>query len=199
MSKKILKLPAPIKPQGLIKDCNCTCKGNEYNLPIPIYPFKDEKGLNYDQWYEISRRYWLTIDDLLKMEIGHKYKILNLHRNTLDIVTSTNQINVPESPEIFFSDMKVWWARTQDVVVNQFDQDNQDIGSGNLAVDLYLNKKCMWYPLEDVGTKQCPRATMKPEGCRPWFDYPLNTYIGWRGPCIKWSNLKYLPKLYWTD
>ena len=192
----------------------CQCTGKKYIQPIPTYPI-GKKGLPYSKWYEVSRRYWMTIGDLLKVKIGQPIKVLSLHRNILDIVTSTNDENVSYSPIEFFKTEIMYWTRKKDIfgkLVVQY-EGQEDVIYENSGFDLYLHDQCMWYPLEGVHDKNykiykkisgdltganCLPGEMGPDNCKSWKEYPLSTYVGWRGPIIRWENLSKLPPLYFT-
>lgn len=198
---------------GAIEDECCKCTGEEYKIPPPIYPV-GPKGLSFSKWYDMSRLYWVTIGDLLKIKKGQTVKFLSMHRNVVDDITQLNEENVSYLPTEFFKWDSISWTK-QDGLMGQSVGHwiDGDIEEENVPLDLYLNDKCMWYPLEGMHTQDkeeywrisgdrtganCKQGEMGPDNCQSWQQYPLDTYVGWRGPFILWKNLNKLPHVYFS-
>ena len=82
-------------------------------------------ALEWDKWYNASRKYWLTLDDFKKMKKGDKLVVLPIHQNALDdhklILKSVthlgqkNFLNLKKIPEL----IKEIWRWVLNILINR--------------------------------------------------------------------------------
>lgn len=147
-------------------------------------------ALEWDKWYNASRKYWLTIDDFKKMKKGDKLVVLPLHTNALDGPQTYFKECQAFRPEKFFKSEK-------DTITYQ---GNMEVGSK------HLNKpdNTLWgldieYAKDKWSTLFDGNLHMKNKAPKNWTKFKSTTPVGYRGPMILWSDLKKLPKLYYKD
>jgi hypothetical protein len=155
---------------------------------------KKEKGklkgaLEWDNWYKASRKYWLTINDFKNMKKGAKIVVLPLHINVLDGPQTYFKESLAYSPEQFFKSEKDTITYQGNMQVNSKHLNKPDNKLWGLDLEYAKNK---WSTLFDGNLH------MKNKSPKHWTKFTENTPVGYRGPMILWSNLKKLPKIYYT-
>ena len=182
------------------EECNCKCDPKEYKKPVSL---PSNYQIDFSEWYDISRKYWLTIGDILKIKPGATVKLLTLDRNVGDRILEKKR-GVYYTPHDFFEFSTMTWTKKKGIY-GVFDD-------GINAFELYVDNKCIWHPLEyesmeDLLTGQwsphsshsshfkrsCLPGQMSIDNCKSWTSYPLDTLAGWRGPMILWENVAKLP------
>ena len=177
--------------------------------------FKDNNSLNFDNWYETARNYFLTIKDVEKMKPDEKVDCLMLDRNVLDIAYELNKKNKPFRPEVFFRKNKITYTHKQNLEGNFFEKNSSYIIdkktkklkkiNDDIIYDDWFQieyKKEHWYPLINgyLPAKDSQGFSKLLGKKMHWTKFSKNTHIGWRGPFIKWSNLSKLPNIHYeTD
>ena len=172
---------------------------------------KDNKSLNFDDWYEKARKYFLTIKDIEKMKLNEKVDCVMLDRNVLDTAYEINKKNKPTRPEVFFRQNKIKYTHKQELEGNFIQKYSYYIIdkktkkkkiNDDIIYDDWFQieyKKDNWYPLY-VGSLPAKdsQGFLKLLGKKMhWTDFPKNTHIGCRGPFIKWTNLSKLPNIHY--
>ena len=152
-------------------------------------------GLDYDAWYERSRRAWLSIADVRRMRVGETVKVLMLHRNVLD------EADRPErrlhAAQRFFSkrSVAVLTRAPGDGLAVLLDCDDCGDGAFEFDVEFATDR---WYPL-----KNGRLPARDPQGLfallgreTPWAALPPSTHVGWRGPMVPWDAVAKMPAVY---
>ena len=154
------------KIREIARDFYCKTKKASKNL----------NTLTYDKWYYQSRKYWLTIEDVLKLSKGGKIEVLLLHENSLDAPLTKFKSDVSYRPEKFFNSEK-------DTFVY--------IGGLDGIFKKYDGAKSEPKPLDiEFGKNKWGQK-------KHYTKYPKSRPVGFRGPMILWSDLKKLPKFYY--
>lgn len=156
-----------------------------------------KKGLEFTKWKERSRAYWLTIKDIENMKNGEKMHVLMLDRNALDSHDNTIRVNKLYKPSTFFKNNKEIYTHSHKLYGNiTYHKDSITFNKKNgFHVEYTKNN---WYPLmNDHLPSKDPQKIVQLLGKRVnWKHMKKSTHIGWRGPLIKWSDLKKLPNVY---
>jgi hypothetical protein len=166
---------------------------------VPFQITRNSDGFHLEQWIKCTRKYHLTISDILKLEKGDQIRVVHLDRNILDTCEYHNKPSVITEPHNFFKqsigiythdeNLKGWFKFIED--------SRQDF-----EFDVEY-KKNHWYPLENG---RLPDSNDNGICCSfgnkkgwSWRQFPLDTRIGWRGPMIEISKLEHCPKVYYAD
>ena len=183
-TKKSLK-----RYKSYLEDFYCT----EKKVP------KNIQGFEVNKWMNRIRKHYLRISDVLKMKKGDKIKLLVLDRNVTDI-TSKNKTNkelVSYTPKHFFRKNFAVYTHNSKLkgTIKYF-----NINSMNFQFEIEYQKN-NWYPLNNngkLGKKDRQGfADFKDKAGLHYSEFPKSTPLGFRGPMIKYSSLKDLPKVYW--
>ena len=106
---KATKIPSGYKKKSgkkareIAKDFYCKTKKSNQNKKNTK---KLSDSLEFKKWYEKSRKYWLTIQDVLNLSLGGKTEVLLLHENVLDGPLTYFKTNVSYRPEKVFKSEK---------------------------------------------------------------------------------------------
>lgn len=135
-------------------------------------------ALPYDKWYNQSRKYWLTIEDILKLGIGGKMEVLALHPNSLDGPLTYFKTDVSYRPEKFFKSEKDTFVHSGELegIFKKYDGPKSE--SKPLDIECGKNK---W------------------DQKKHYSKYPKTKAVGYMGPMILWKDLKKLPKFYYPE
>jgi hypothetical protein len=155
-------------------------------------------ALEINNWYDNSRKYWLTIKDIEKLKPNNKLVVLPLHRNVYDGPITLYKENKSYKPESFFKYEKDVFIHSGDLngIFLKYDKnDNQPKG---LDVEY---KKDRWYPISNgyLPARDKQKVFKLLDKKTHWTKFAKNTHVGFRGPLILWSNLKKLPNIYFTN
>lgn len=189
-----------LKTKKLLRNIaeNFYCKTPKSKKEKQILSKKVKGALEWSKWEDKSKKYWLTIKDIERLKNGDKLVVLPLHRNVLDIPFDTHKKNTSYRPERVFKSEKDTYVYHGDLNVISKVYNDKDTEPWGLDVEY---KKDYFYPLIDgyLPAKD-PQKLSKLLGKKThWTKFPKKTHVGWRGPMILWSDLKKLPKLYFTD
>jgi hypothetical protein len=146
-------------------------------------------ALVWDKWYNASRKYWLTLKDFKDMKKGDKIVVLPLHQNALDGPQTYFKECIAFRPEQFFKSEKDTITYQGNMQVGSKHLNKPDNKSWGLDIEYAKNK---WSTLFDGNLH------MKNKLPKHWTKFNENTSVGYRGPMILWSDLKKLPKLYYS-
>ena len=177
-----------------IKDFVCRERKIKTKKQLKKEADKLKGGLKFDDWYEKSRKYWLSINDITKLKPNVKLVLLSLHRNVLDIPYDTLKDKKLYKPEVFFKDSKDTYIHKKDLVGDlKID--------GGIEEDITFDveyKKDFWYPLQNgyLPAKDPQRAFKLLGKKTHWTKFNKKTHVGFRGPIMLWSDLKKMPKIY---
>jgi hypothetical protein len=178
--------------KGSKQSTNNTKKSKKLNTNL--------KGpLEFDKWYDNSRKYWLTIKDIETIKNKGKLVVLPMHRNVLDgPQTYHNKENTPYKPETFFKTEKDTFVNYGNMSGIFIKYDQYDKEPKPLDIEY---KKEEWYPLFDgyLPDKDIQSGKKLLGKKKHWTEFKKDTHVGLRGPMILWSDLKKLPKLYFKD
>jgi hypothetical protein len=178
----------------------------EYSKCMPILKKKQNLVLPFPLWNEWSRKYWMTISDIVNLPPDTYHDILILDRNVLDTAPTNNK---KYRASTFFKESKavLYRGHNRDPVGSSriiFDFDGE-IMKNQLHITYSYNSshfKPHWYPLNhgvlpgrDWQSGEQLTANGKPKS---WTAFKADTaYLGWRGPMIMWETVvKKLPKIH---
>ena len=181
--KKITNVP---KDYQLISKKSNKFDSLLYDSNFPCIKLPKIDALPWDLWIEKASKYWLTINDIQKMDKNQQLKVILLHRNTSDTITRDNKPLRTYTPKYFF--------RTDTAIFTK-DKDLQGTikykwAKEDLKFEFEIEyKKDHWYPLKNG--KLPSKINYK--------TFSVKTHIGFRGPIIICKNLIKLPHVYWID
>jgi len=170
---------------------------------IPSPPKDIENALEFRDWFESSREYWLNIEDLLKMNHNETTELVMLDRNVLEVVLQNNKMNQVYLPTHFFKNQKASYIHNTNLYgilkLTGYKKSNIELEFNKNEGFHIQYKKDNWYPLVndylpeegDIG----PLLNMKTH----WKLFDIKTPIGWRGPLIKWSDIKKIGKIWYDE
>lgn len=178
-----------------VKEYVCKLRKNKTQKVVKKKETEKLKGgLIFNDWYNKSKKYWLTINDIIKLKPNDKIVLLSLHRNVLDIPYDTLKDNKLYKPEVFFKDSKDTYVHKKDLVGDlKFDRGMEK----DITFDVEY-KKGSWYPFSNgyLPAKDS-QGRFKLLGKKThWTKFNKKTHIGFRGPIMLWSDLKKMPKIY---
>lgn len=165
----------------------------KYNLDnlIVISPY---------QIKNVSRKYHLTIKDILDLPIGESIKIFCMDRNLFDFCINKDRIDKIIKAENFFSDGYIIKYKRINGLIGKWKFLNIDNNYSLREFDIDLDT--FWYPLvyNRVLKTDFDDIFYIPEkfSGKHYNEFPLNTRIGWRGPCMLLEDVKKLPKILLT-
>ena len=165
----------------------------KYNLDnlIVISPY---------QIKNVSRKYHLTIKDILDLPIGESIEIFCMDRNLFDFCINKDRIDKIIKAENFFSDGYIIKYKRINGLIGKWKFLNIDNNYSLREFDIDLDT--FWYPLvyNRVLKTDFDDIFCIPEkfSGKHYNDFPLNTRIGWRGPCMLLEDVKKLPKILLT-
>lgn len=155
-------------------------------------------------WPEKTKSCHLTIQDILDLEPGETVKYLCLDRNTVWDLSLSTKYNQPNK----FYRAKEFYQNGYTMTYTKGSDPNSIEGtlvfrSGGFVGDpqKYFDieyKPNHWLPFINGHVEPCHGCSKHNKEVEDKIWSP-NTRIGWRGPMIRFSDLKKLPKIYWDD
>lgn len=149
--------------------------------------------MNLNNWIEKSFEYHLTINDILKMKQCEE-KILHIDRNFLDLVDETRKGE--RKAKDVFKDNYYSFIQKLDIKGEPFFTVCK--GTLNKGKDKFEITKWdidlghVWYPLKDGKVPLLIDFGLFDIGInkgKSWEEFPKDTRIGWRGPCIFYKDI----------
>jgi hypothetical protein len=145
-----------------------------------------------------SRKYHLTIKDILAFPVGETYRFFFLDRNMFDVSCDTkyNELNVPTKPSTFFRNgYYIDFTRREGIQGDWkwgFDSESSSIGE-----EFHVDMNTGWYPFRNnhVPIKDSQGIFTIPEDFagKHYSELPEDTRIGWRGPMMLTENMDKCP------
>lgn len=159
-------------------------------------PFPSLNGLEDEKWVKQAEKKAITKATIEKMKPGDKIELLPLDRNLYDIIEEDNKPNQLYKPTYFFRKNKVVFKKIEGSKGMIKWGWNKKFEPFELQVEW---EKFNWYPLID---EVLPAKNIQTEQRllgknMSWNQLPLKIKVGWRGPMIKWSDVKKMPSLFW--
>ncbi len=150
---------------------------------------KKKGALPVGKWLKKSEKYWLKIEDVEKLPVGHQLVVLTPNRNWGIPVPETLKNNTTYRPETFFRPLKETWTYEGDLKYS-WNGEKRDF---EIEYDEHS-----WYPLGELGDfiSRYYDILKVLRAKTHWTQYPKDTHVGHRGPIILWSDLKKLPKIF---
>lgn len=177
--------------------------------------FKKMNGaLHYTDWFDKTRKSWITIGDIMKLKKGDKLDLLMLDRNATDTAFHYNKMSVPKEPSKFFRHNRITYIHDTDmtgtirqkIVIdltnNKTKKTEKKRVTDNTEAEFDVEyKKDYWYPFRDgVLPAKDFQGYFKLLGKKKHYtDFPKSTHVGFRGPLIPWSQIDKFPKVYQVD
>ena len=171
--------------------------------------------LDYHEWNKLSRKYALTIKDILDLKPGERIKVLSMDRNVWDVALNNKIRGKSCKPQEFFNSNWAIYEHEEDLKgkyllfsfecgndINENDLDNAQLDGlcqPNFEFHLeYMNKS--WYPLNEgylpgsdpQGFSNFPWASDQDQH---WSSFPETTKVGYRGHFVLWSKLEEMPNI----
>tara|TARA_Y100000389_G_C17454810_1_gene517366 strand:+ start:828 stop:1430 length:603 start_codon:yes stop_codon:yes gene_type:complete len=146
---------------------------------------------------KISRNYHLTIKDILELPIGTSIDIFCMDRNLFDFCIYEEHNKIISADKFFRNGYIIHYTKINGLIgywkfINITDdipeQREFDIDVGTFWYPLFNNK----VPKEDFDMMF--KIPINFAG-KHYTELPLDTRIGWRGPCMLLKNVKKLPKI----
>lgn len=153
-------------------------------------------------------RYALTIKDIIELKKDEEIKFLIMDRNLYDVTTQRNEEGKQYDPETFFGENFAIYKHENGLkgkILFSCLKEYQDFEfhlymDDSLCTAFNETSYGCWYPLtnqympavDEDGFIKFAHTELK-----HYSKFPDTTKVGWRGPMIKWTNLKIMPKIYW--
>lgn len=169
---------------------------NKYFFPEEIKEL-NVKGTELHNWINMYKNYWLTICDIKYLPINKKIKIIMLDRNVYDTTYKMKKGNL-YTPSYFFKlHTATYWKTNIDTLEGKIKYKWQKQEEDPLDFSFHIEyQQNNWYPMTDgflpEKDYQCIFTLLHKK--IHWRDFPLSTHVGFRGPMILWSDLKFLHK-----
>jgi hypothetical protein len=159
----------------------------------------EKKGIPYNMWIYKSEKFYLKIEDIIKLKKGDKIKVLILEDEIYDFIIKKNKINKIYKPKEFFREN---WAEItidtnlQGLIKFQFQQEKEKPYKFNFYVN---HIKGRWHPVfkgniyiqgSDFNNNPPKRTKIN------WKKIDKKNYIGFGGHLILWENLDKLPNIF---
>jgi hypothetical protein len=178
----------------------------EHVMAVYCKPSVDVAGLwqsgalEWRHWIAASRRHWLTIADLVRLN-NKKIVVLSMHRNVGDRSADegVNPRGKAIPPMRFFREAKSTFAPFAGgggggiggaLTIADMDDEAIDIGPD---VEYEPDR---WQPLVD-GELQTKRMFFFERSVH-WQQLPRKTHVGFRGPMMLWSDVAKMPRVYFV-
>lgn len=165
-----------------------------------------KNALIESDWLFKASKYFITIKDILSMKEGDKDIFILFDRNLFDS-THNNKENKIYKPEHYFRGYSIIYTHVYGLFGKMVFYDNNKL-LDSWYLDHYdywqVNLSTGWWTkLTDGKLTQLPKPQPKidfPNGLenKLWNTLPKNTFIGWRGPMMRLSDLKKMPNIYWN-
>ena len=149
-------------------------------------------------YFDATEAYHLRISDIRKLKHGDKIEITTFDRNVFDTALNGIEENKAYDADVFFSKgYKAIYTHGRGLAgkIRFADIDDKD---QPFEWDLEYAPR-MWYPLRKGRIEgdefwQIPDIYKK-----SWTEYPTDTRVGWRGPCVLTKTLKIMPQIFYVD
>ena len=171
-------------------------KKSEFSHACKRSKEKIKGQLDLFEWIDHVRKYWLTIADVQNMKHGEKLKVVLLDRNVSDRFNGKtgNKLIRPEKSALDIAtythvhDMQgelVIDYKSKPIVLNSFEYHVE-------------YEKGEWYPLSNgvLPAKDSQFGTALLGKTTTWKEMPATTPVGFRGPMVRYSDLKKMPMFY---
>lgn len=146
---------------------------------------------------EYVKNYWITIKDIKLLTKGETAKILFFDRNYDELPEILNPtLKKGYDPCYFFSENYIIeYTHDHDLTGTAYWVNEDE--EGNFEFEIQFKKG--WYPLQNGYLPESDWQGVAKFGeaaGNHYSEFPENTPIGWRGPCVFWKDLKYMPKVH---
>jgi hypothetical protein len=164
----------------------------------------------FDEYLKRIKKYLLKISDVTKLREGECLELLFFDRNFFDFVDQystkykTKSIDLAKFAKQDFGYQGIYKHNhdLQGHILWYFDTPKHNRKCDHRpkeSFEFHLNyEKSSYYPLKNgklPGRKDKDWQTQKKYDNKSYKSFPKSTLIGWRGPAIRISDLKKLPKL----
>ena len=175
-----------------------------YLLPVKVkHNFDNLRVISPYEIRKVSRKYHLTIKDILELPVGETVTIFCMDRNLFDFCICEERIGKIIPAERFFAYGYIMeYVRTNGIIGTWkfliFDDSPKE---SEFDLDLDLGE--LWYPLYNnripiVDSQEHFRIPDDFVG-KHYEELPESTRVGWRGPCMLLKDVKKLPKILMTE
>jgi hypothetical protein len=154
--------------------------------------------LTTNEWFDYVEKYLsVTVDNIRKLKEGESERLLFIDRNFLDVLS--NGINDIEE-ELFIHDKFYAGKYTRlssNSLKGKFEYDGCLKGEiqDNFEFHVLIDEVEMWFPLQDDHTINDICDIKKWIGIHS-DDLVGSRKIGWRGVCIRYSDVSKIPLLF---
>lgn len=141
-------------------------------------------GVEANAWHAMSKKYWITINDVLRMPPGKPIKLLALDRNVWDTVSTVNKRGVLYTPAHFFRlNTVIYWRSPDGGGIGGQIKFGYDKLQKQEPWEFDIDTGSAWFPLRDGAVDY---EKMKKEGwpvsfaftSRNWTAFPRTTPLG---------------------
>lgn len=160
----------------------------------------EKKGIPYNMWIYKSEKFYLKIEDIIKLKKGTKIKVLILDSDIENFIKKKNKINKIYKPKEFFRENCAEITidnELRGLIKFQFQQEKEKPYKFNFYVN---HIKGRWHPVFKGNiyiyetTKFGTKKTIV-----NWEKIDKKNYIGFGGHLILWENLDKLPNIFFTS
>lgn len=149
-------------------------------------------------YIDMTEPYHLRISDIRKLKKGDKIEITTFDRNVWDVALDGIEENKAyEAADFFARGYKAVYTHNRGLSgkIRFADIDDSD---RPFEWDLeYVRGR--WYPLHKGRIEGDEYWTIPDVYKKSWSEYPTDTRVGWRGPCVLTKSLKVMPKIFYVD
>lgn len=164
------------------------------------------KTLNWIDWEDNAKKYALTINDILKLNPGEQIKLLPFHMNLWSTALDDKNALISLKPQKFFEHEWIIYQHNKGLKGKWFGAwlaKNEGVSKTarkippnklkDFEFDVQYTEGGLWVPLKN--------GYLDMDGIKKqhWSKLPKTTKIGWRGPMIKWSDLKKVPNIIYNE
>ena len=160
---------------------------------------KKPKGLDVEHWTRKVKGSWLTIGDLKNLKKGDTIEVLPLDRNVIDTINSAGiPPNTVRAAATLFEPNRALYEHKEGLT-GKLTLVAEQIVLDPFEFHVEIDRSDNWYPLQDgYLPANDPQGFVKLLGKKThWTALDPKTHIGYRGPMVRWSSLKTLPKVFW--
>jgi hypothetical protein len=176
---------------------------HKYYLQPYISPEKiiklNEQGYELSKWIEKNKKYYLTINDIIKLEPYKKIKLLVLDRNIYDDTDVFIEAKLYKPESFFIKNSAIFWKTTdlQGKIYYKWQDEYNNKEPYDFEFEIEY-KKGNWYPLKNgiLPAKDEQNMFQLLGKNKHYLEFPKTTHIGFRGPMILWNKLNKLKKIY---
>jgi hypothetical protein len=166
-------------------------KKTQHSKKSPTSYHSVRKGLSISDWFFKNKKYWLTINDIMKLPPGKPIKLLSLHREVFESC-KTCKPKTLYKPSTLFQGGVVTFFRNNDSdlsgkILFKWQKDSLQ-NPTNFEFDVNLNKDD-WYSIKNGIVNDEDKS-------RHWSELPKKTNVGWKGPMLFWKDIDKLSRVY---